>query len=65
MTETSATPLEQPGRAIINSAYDITNVVPIETEAERICKTLDTCITVLEQSCGIRSSYAMQVKHES
>lgn len=65
MADPTTAPLDQPSRAIINSAYDITNVVPIEAEADRICRTLDTCIAVLEHSCGIRSSFSMQVKHES
>ena len=52
-------------RAIINSGYDISNVVPIEKEIPRIRKTLDTCFDILAQHCGPFSKYAMLVNNHS
>ena len=52
-------------RSIINSAYDITNVVPIEQEKERIVSTARKCFDILADHCGPHSDYAMLVDNNS
>lgn len=44
---------------IINTNFDINNVVPIKETRERIQKTLDSCASILRDHCGPRSGYAM------
>lgn len=52
-------------RAVINSAYDITNVVPIEQERDRILRTAQRCYDILREHYGPHSDYAMLIDNSS
>lgn len=48
-------------RAIVNSNFDINNVVTMSESVERIVATLNTCSGILKDHCGPQSGYAMLV----
>lgn len=65
MLENNQPQVDPSTRAVINTNFDTTNIVPMEESRPRILRTLKSCRDVLFNHCGPQSRYAMLINNMS